>query len=136
MRGKHANRNIWRPRRRMLSAHEAAAGSTGWSQVRCPDVQTQKKPDASPYVCEKVPPRTCSRNDRETPSKMERHNGPCWYISNQEQKSIFKLGGFSRTFAEITDEMNSDSDSRWAGMRSQNTIYTRSEKNQMVFCFF
>ncbi len=34
-------------------------------------MQTQKKPDASPYVCEKVPPRTCYQDDRKTPSKTQ-----------------------------------------------------------------
>ena len=99
-------------------------------------MRIQKKPDASPYVCEKVPPRTCSRNDRKTPSKTKRHNGPCWYISILEQKNLFKLGGFSRTFAEITDEMSMKPDHCRAGKRFQNTIYMRSEKNQIVFPLF
>lgn len=51
-------------------------------------------------------------------------------------QKCLKLGGFTCVFAEITDKMSMESDSRWSGKRFQNTIYTRTEKNQTVFLIF
>ena len=57
--------------------------------------RAQKKPDATPYVAMKVPPRTCSDDDRETPSKTRRHNLPVLVFRMSEQKSLFlNLAGF------------------------------------------
>ena len=61
-----------------------------------------KKAGRFPYACEKVPPRTCSWNDWETPSKTQRHYGPLLVYCFSGTKGYIKLGGFSHTFAEIT----------------------------------
>jgi len=51
-------------------------------------------------------------------------------------QKCLKLGGFTCVFAEITDVMSLKPDSRRSGTRFQNTIYTRTEKNQTVFLLF
>ena len=38
----------------------------------------------------KVRPRTCSWNDRKTPSKTQRHYGPCWFISISRAKVVYQ----------------------------------------------
>lgn len=48
-----------------------------------------KKLDDSPYAVMKVLPRTCSQNDRETPSKTQRHNDPLRGYFFFESKRIF-----------------------------------------------
>ena len=58
----------------------------------------------------KVLPRTRSGNDRETPSKTQRHYGPLLVYFFSGTKEYIKLGGFSHTFAEITDVKNSEPD--------------------------
>ena len=96
-----------------------------------------KKPDASPYVRMKVQPRTCSRDDRETPSKTQRHNGPLLvYFVLLSKRIFFKLGWFSYAFAEITDDMNTETDSRRIEIRVIISIYTMRQENQTFFCFF
>ena len=43
---------------------------------------------------------------------------------------ILKLGGFTFSFAEITDGMSSENEFRTGGIRFQKTIYTLLEENQ------
>ena len=60
-----------------------------------------KKPDASPYARMKVRPRTCSDDDRETPSKTRRHNLPVLVFRTSEQKSFLNLVGFHTLLLKI-----------------------------------
>lgn len=48
-------------------------------------------------------------------AQQKRHNGPCWCISISGAKElILKLGGFTFSFAEITDVMSLESGFRGA----------------------
>jgi len=51
-------------------------------------------------------------------------------------KRQIQTGRFSRTFAEITDEMSSENGFRWSEGCFQTTIYTLSKENQGEFPLF
>ncbi|MBR3689246.1 MAG: hypothetical protein IKL85_09265, partial [Lentisphaeria bacterium] len=54
-----------------------------------------KKAGRIPIRVYEGPTKNLPLNDRETPSKTRRHNGPCWFISIQRQKVIWRnLVGF------------------------------------------
>ena len=75
----------------------------------------------------KVPPRTFSQNDRETPSKTQGHYGPLAELFRfWEQKSFLKLGRFTRSFAEITNVKNSEQNPARSGKQFQIIIYPLS----------
>ena len=52
------------------------------------------------------------------------------------KEHILKLGGFTFSFAEITDEMSTENGFREGGTRFQNTIYTLFRENQAFFRLF
>ena len=49
------------------------------------------------------------------------------------KEHILKLGGFTFSFAEITDQMSTEAGFREGRTRFQNTIYTLLQENQAVF---
>ena len=52
------------------------------------------------------------------------------------KEHILKLGGFTFSFAEITDEMSTENGFREGGIRFQNTIYILFRENQAFFRLF
>ena len=52
------------------------------------------------------------------------------------KEHILKLGGFTFSFAEITDGMSSETGFRTGGIRFQKTIYTLLGENQALFSLF
>ena len=67
-----------------------------WSvgMLRREIARIQKKPDVSLYVHVTVQPRTCSQNDKKTPSKTRRHNLPVQAFQSESKKSLRNLAGF------------------------------------------
>ena len=52
------------------------------------------------------------------------------------KEHILKLGGFTFSFAEITDKMSTETGFREGGTRFQNTIYTLLQESQASFSSF
>lgn len=58
------------------------------------------------------------------------------YFDSGTKELFLKLGGFTSSFVEITDEMSMESGFRGGGTRFQNTIYTLTQELQAVFPAF
>ena len=98
-----------------------------------------KKAGRFPIRTYEGPTKNLLPDDRETPSRNE-GTMPLLVFLSGSKRFVFKLGRFSRTFAEITDGMSLGNSSRWGEDRFQTTIYTLSkenqEKNPLFLCFF
>ena len=66
---------------------------------------------------------------RRTKKRPARHNGRLLVFRSQEQKSIFKLGRFSSSFAEITDVKIMEPCFRWLRNRiPKDNLHPAAEK--------
>ena len=66
---------------------------------------------------------------RRTKKRPARHYGPLLVFRSQEQKSIFKLGRFSSSFAEITDVKIMEPGFRWLRNRfPKHNLHPATEK--------
>ena len=71
---------------------------------------------------------------RRTKKRQARHNGPLLVFRSQEQKSIFQLGRFSSSFAEITDQKSSEAGVHRAEPRFRLVIYTAHPQKSSPKC--
>ena len=76
---------------------------------------------------------------RRTEKRPARHKDtkvPCWYFNLWSKRAILILGRFTRTFAEISDGMSSESAADSTGTPFQLLIYPLSGKKSSPFPLF
>ena len=100
------------------------------------NVQTQKSRTLPMRV--RVGP-TKNLLQRRTEKRPARHKDtmvPCWYFNLWSKRAILILGRFTRTFAEITDVMSSETDSGRVEPVSKEQFIPMSRESQAAFRLF
>lgn len=78
--------------------------------INDPDIKAQKKPDVSSRVREGPAKNLLMRRQKNAQQDMKTQWSLLVFPKLMSKRACFKLGGFSRTFAEITDIKSSESD--------------------------
>ena len=119
-------------------AHEATAGIKMEVDVTLEIMTSEHKKSRTLPMRVRVGP-TKNLLQRRTEKRPARHKDtmvPCWYSNLWSKRAILILGRFTRTFAEITNEMSLELTLANRREPFQRVIYIVSRKSQACFPLF